>query len=605
MDKPTFFRILAAINETSKISMVKQENTRTSNFDGFEKKLFSTFDTLWEEVTRIYHQSVTSQQRTFEKFLAEYMQKVHTPEFDTWKKDILEAIAHSTYPFIGLTPPHDLLGNENSWPDMAILKKNEYWITITRPDVLEGYYREEFTRLTETYDKHARKEDAPYAFWVGKSDVAIPLNFCINISKYAHAIEQIENFSLVFSDFFIQPGLDEIDDRYIDGHLRNAPSFSEKLQPARQPWFRKTISTQENVAPPLHLFSFFDALRTDFSLQRLRHYTGTDPKHFQPIILLTNYQRYVEEFIKIKVEKLDEGAALYMSKSNNLDYHITRESVEAIRHKDGHVDATILLPKTSSQMPAYHYKPSKNSGEPGITIINIGVGPSNAKNITDHLAVLRPYFWLMIGHCGGVRWRQQLGQFVMAQAYVRDDHVLDDVLPTWVPVPIISELQRALKQSIKRNLRVLYDKKVEEGTNHQNVSWLDFYRSKQRSGTVYTTDNRNWELLIYDEMIKKLELSRAIAIDMESATIAANGLRYRIPYAALLCVSDRPLHGELKMREMAQSFYEKSTSIHLNIALEAIDDIMTDGDEASTTNRQLDDIKMTRKLRGLDDPLFR
>src|SRR3546814_21017791 len=84
----------------------------------------------------------------------------------------------------------------------------------------------------------------------------------------------------------------------------------------------------------------------------------------------------------------------------------------------------------------------------GITLINIGVGPSNAKTITDHVAVLRPSAWLMLGHCAGLRTTQRLGDYVLAHGYVRQDHVLDADLPTWVPVPTLAEIQVALEQAV-------------------------------------------------------------------------------------------------------------------------------------------------------------
>ena len=73
-------------------------------------------------------------------------------------------------------------------------------------------------------------------------------------------------------------------------------------------------------------------------------------------------------------------------------------------------------------------------GRSGVTMVNIGVGPSNAKTITDHLAVLRPDLVLMIGHCAGLRNHQEIGDLVLATAYVRDDGVLDDMLPLSVPI---------------------------------------------------------------------------------------------------------------------------------------------------------------------------
>ena len=83
------------------------------------------------------------------------------------------------------------------------------------------------------------------------------------------------------------------------------------------------------------------------------------------------------------------------------------------------------------QMPAWHHM---LPGRAGVTMVNIGVGPSNAKTITDHLAVLRPDLVLMIGHCAGLRNHQEIGDLVLATAYMRDDRVLDDMLPLSVPV---------------------------------------------------------------------------------------------------------------------------------------------------------------------------
>src|SRR5690625_6357044 len=88
-------------------------------------------------------------------------------------------------------------------------------------------------------------------------------------------------------------------------------------------------------------------------------------------------------------------------------------------------------------MPCYHLVRDHHSG---ITLINIGVGPSNAKSITDHVAVLRPSAWLMLGHCAGLRTTQRLGDYVLAHGYLREDHILDDDLSLWVSVPPLAEI---------------------------------------------------------------------------------------------------------------------------------------------------------------------
>ena len=213
-------------------------------------------------------------------------------------------------------------------------------------------------------------------------------------------------------------------------------------------------------------------------------------------------------------------------------------------------------------MPAYHLM---RPGHGGITMVNIGVGPANAKTITDHIAVLRPHAWMMLGHCAGLRNAQQLGDYVLAHAYVREDHVLDEELPLWVPIPPLAEVQVALESAVA------------------GITQLKGYELKRlmRTGTVASTDNRNWELLpsrnVPTTPERRFSQSRAIALDMESATIAANGFRFRVPYGTLLCVSDKPLHGEIKLPGMANQFYRDRVDQHLRIGIRAIEKLRDQG----------------------------
>jgi AMP nucleosidase len=203
-------------------------------------------------------------------------------------------------------------------------------------------------------------------------------------------------------------------------------------------------------------------------------------------------------------------------------------------------------------MPTYHLK---RPGNAGITLVNIGVGPSNAKTATDHIAVMRPHAWLMVGHCAGLRNSQRLGDFVLAHGYLREDKVLDDDLPVWVPIPALAEIQIALETAVA------------------GETALEGYELKRlmRTGTVASLDNRNWELREHTGPVQRLSQSRAIALDMESATIAANGFRFRVPYGTLLCVSDKPLHGELKLPGMASDFYKTQVARHLMIGIRAME----------------------------------
>jgi AMP nucleosidase len=226
------------------------------------------------------------------------------------------------------------------------------------------------------------------------------------------------------------------------------------------------------------------------------------------------------------------------------------------------------------QMPAYHLTTKDRRG---LSLINIGVGPSNAKTITDHLAVLRPEAWLMIGHCGGLRASQTIGDYVLAHAYLRDDHVLDDILPPEVPIPPIAEVQLALQRAAE----------IVTGESGDEL------KARLRTGTVVTTDDRNWELR-YSHSALRFNQSRAVAIDMESATIATQGYRFRTPYGTLLCVSDKPLHGEIKLPGQANAFYERAISQHLRIGIAAMDLLREEGPRLHS-----------RKLRSFDEPPFR
>ena len=313
--------------------------------------------------------------------------------------------------------------------------------------------------------------------------------------------------------------------------------------------------------------SLFDALRTDFSLARLAHYTGAPPDDCQQFVLFTNYHRYVDEFIRWGAEALKTPGSPYQALSCAGGVRITRETLDPL-------EAVAAGPWRKHQMPAYHLTAP---GGRGLTLINIGVGPANAKTITDHLAVLRPEAWLMIGHCGGLRASQTIGDYVLAHAYLRDDHVLDAILPPEIPIPAIAEVQVALQRA------------AEIVTGQTG----DALKARLRTGTVVTTDDRNWELR-YGSSALRFDQSRAVAIDMESATIAANGYRFRTPYGALLCISDKPLHGEIKLPGAANTFYDQAISQHLRIGIATMDLLREEGPRLHS-----------RKLRSFDEPPFR
>ncbi|HEY8618229.1 AMP nucleosidase [Phenylobacterium sp.] len=404
-----------------------------------------------------------------------------------------------------------------------------YGITVTRPRLFRDYLIEQLDLLMQDFEVEIE---------VGRSRQEIPFPYVLD---GAQDLALADIGAAEIARHFPTTELAHIGDEIADG------AWVYNLDRPR----------------PLALF---DGLRTDFSLARLAHYLGTPAEHVQQYILFTNYHRYVDEFVRWGCAQLKAGGP-YTALSAAGHVHVTKDTPDP--------EAAVAAGAwRKHQMPGYHLMAE---GRAGISLINIGVGPSNAKTICDHLAVLRPQAWLMIGHCGGLRGSQTIGDYVLAHAYLRDDHVLDGVLPPEVPIPPIAEVQVALNRA------------AENVTGEAG----DVLKRRLRTGTVVTTDDRNWELR-YSSSALRFNQSRAVAIDMESATIAAQGYRFRVPYGTLLCVSDKPLHGEIKMPGQANAFYERAIGQHLQIGIATVDLLRQEGARLHS-----------RKLRSFDEPPFR
>jgi AMP nucleosidase len=463
--------------------------------------------------------------------------------FARYRKD--EPFSHrvrACYPFVRVrTELNTQIDSRRSYGFVA--GPGIFETTLTRPDMFGDYYREQLRLLAKNH--HAGIE-------VGVSAQPIPIHFAF--AEGIHLEGDLDRDRLLaMRNTFDMPDLARLDDRIANGTYEPAPG---------EP----------------HPLALFTAARVDFSLHRLKHYTATSPTHVQNYVLYTNYQFYIDEFVKlgrtIMSKTDDEETRKYRSEYTSFvepgDVITRNENLSDLQEEPQGV-APARLP----QMPAYHLKRADGSG---ITMINIGVGPSNAKTITDHIAVLRPHAWIMLGHCAGLRNTQRLGDYVLAHGYVREDHVLDADLPLWIPIPALAEVQVALEKAVAQVTQL-------EGIDLKHV---------MRTGTVASVDNRNWELRDHREPVQRLSQSRAIALDMESATIAANGFRFRVPYGTLLCVSDKPLHGELKLPGMADQFYRAQVDQHLQIGVMAMELLRMNG---------LSKLH-SRKLRGFAEVAF-
>lgn len=636
-------------------------------------------------------------------------------------KDIFKDIKDCCYPYVSV--PEKSIADVMSKSSLSSqaygirMPSIDHTLTVANPEVMRTYIQDQIKRtLTEGY-----------TIEVGLSIVPIPILFALESCGVGHQPTLQERTEIVQS-YFPMPNIAEIEDSFVDGtykrrqsntfinheyqlfyskfwyHYKKYLSRNEDGSPDH--WKRKektsswrllfdSFAKKPRVDDLFELYptsprverdvaqsrlalrypkrlSYFDALRTDYSLARLRHYTHTSPEHFQRYILFTNYPKYVKRFVMRAVaeicraaperpcklvipEKDTRGVMIGVERvrecfTNEQIEYICRSAVSNDGPKDDpnpelrrSIERKIEEEFVSSdcQLPAYHFSSSEVDGArprsnttdqqyresiydegplPGISLVNIGVGASNARTITDHIAVLRPLCWIMVGHCGGLRNRQKLGDYVMANGYVRRDGVLDDEVPLDAPVHgtrvINFALQDATRYRVEKAQRSEQHAKgsdedsskeqflpnrsqdVEEEVANRQIEVLESIRAMTRIGPVISVANRNWETSPTEDTFELFERYRVVAVDMESAALAANAYRYRIPHGTFLCVSDKPLHGAIKMRFFADEFYRSQIDRHLDLAMDAIKWLNMDLDGAI-------DLLNARELRGIDDPPWR
>lgn len=198
-------------------------------------------------------------------------------------------------------------------------------------------------------------------------------------------------------------------------------------------------------------------------------------------------------------------------------------------------------------------KPMQSATANGISIINFGMGSAMAATIMDLLSAIKPKAVLFLGKCGGLKKKTLIGDMILPIAAIRGEGTSDDYLPPEVPALPSFRLQRAVSSMIKK---------------HQ----LDYW-----TGTVYTTNRRVWE---HDEEFKDyLREIRAMAIDMETATIFSVGFVNGIPHGALLLVSDNPMIPEgVKTEASDQNVTQSFVNHHVQIGIDALLELKDSGE---------------------------
>ena len=208
----------------------------------------------------------------------------------------------------------------------------------------------------------------------------------------------------------------------------------------------------------------------------------------------------------------------------------------------------------------------------GITLVNFGMGSPNAATILDLLSAIEPEAVLFIGKCGGIKEKNSVGDYILPIAAIKGEGTSDDYLPHEVPALPAFSIQKACSKAI---------------TNHGR----EYY-----TGVVYTTNRRVWE---YDDRFKEyLKSTRAMAVDMETATIFTVGFANRIPTGALLLVSDRPMISDgIKTAESDKHVTQNFVKQHLEIGVEVLNNIKEDIQYKDSIHLRQDFQKLERKYR--------
>ncbi len=197
-------------------------------------------------------------------------------------------------------------------------------------------------------------------------------------------------------------------------------------------------------------------------------------------------------------------------------------------------------------------KPMQSATHEGITIINFSMGSAMAATIMDLLTAIHPNAVLFLGKCGGLKKKNHIGDLILPIAAIRGEGTSNDYLPLEVPALPSFNLQKAISYTIR-------------------LSGRDYW-----TGTVYTTNRRVWE---HDEKFKEyLREIRAMAIDMETATIFSVGFHNSIPTGALLLVSDQPMEPEgVKTEESDKHVTKNFVNAHLQIGIDSLKELQNKG----------------------------
>ena len=389
-----------------------------------------------------------------------------------------------------------------TYPLLSINLNGKFYSSpISNPQLFENYYMEECLKVNSIEGKNSCEA----RFAVSKSKHPVPLALVDEDLAYALTQEQ-----MAFRKINIL-SIEAVEEENAVSECPTNPLFDDKGLDAKE---------LECVQHPI---LWFHPTRIDYSINRLKHYTGLMANNLQDYIVFVNYQKYLPYFVEYAKEEIAKGNFVDLIGPDNSSLVANKMQAPASWND------SVTLP----QMPAYSLVlPNRQ----GITLVNIGVGASNAKTMADHLSVLRPKYAMMVGHCGGLKAEHAIGDYI-----VGDNHLMID-------------FDNVHRDSI--SLATCYNE-----FGHHLVTDKKCY-----VGPVVSVCDRNWELTA-TRVHQSVKDFGAVGIDMESAMLVKVFEQHGVPAGSFLCISDRPFHREIRLQKMAQNFYASKLEDHLMDAL--------------------------------------
>ena len=228
------------------------------------------------------------------------------------------------------------------------------------------------------------------------------------------------------------------------------------------------------------------------AIETLERYSGSPVSDFRSNLILTNFPRYVDYFAKTREVEVIEGMMFKVA-------HCEKED---------------------------------------ISILDFKIGSTAAALVVDLCSFLPVRSAILLGMCGGLRRRYQVGEYLVPVASIRDEGTSDFYFPTEVPALANFFMQKAVTDEL------------EEQKENYHI------------GITHTGNVRFWEF--NEEFKDRLKANKAQGYELECATLFAASYKRKFTLGALLLISDLPLNRSgIKTKKSSEQVYQNHMPDHV------------------------------------------